>query len=191
MAEPWSWESKRWTVLASMAVMASLYMIMWYFTGGCEPSPEPPAGPPPGADSAIRADPTLKTVQAMQDEAVVDFSCQVAWFFAQRNRLPKDAAETRETAPPGWPALPAATRTGRAITYRPTGERQYDLVLSPPKGTSGAGPMVLPMKIPSGLPTQMGPGPFRAWWDIEHVRGMTDTLQEQIEGMLRPRGRAN
>ncbi|MBL7139428.1 MAG: hypothetical protein ISS74_00815 [Planctomycetes bacterium] len=184
MAEPGSWQSKRWTVLASMAVLASLYMIMWYLTGGCERSPERS----PGTGTVAPADPAFKAIQAMQDEAVADLSRHVAWFYAQRGRLPKDVAEMRETAPPDWPALPTATRTGRTITYRPTDPAQYDLVLAPPKGTSGAGPMVLPMKVPPGLPTQMTPPAFRAWWDIEHVRGMTDKLQEQIEGLLRPHG---
>jgi len=173
VAEAWGWKRKRWTILASLAVSAALTMIGWHLTGGCEPSAEPQA-----------AAPTLKRVQAMADEAVVDFACQVAWFYAQRGRLPTTAAETRETAPAEWPALPTTTRTGRAITYQPTGDTQYHLVLAPPKGRPDAGPIVVPITIPHGLPTQMRPEVFREWWQVEHLRQKMSAFQKQLEGMM-------
>ena len=187
MADSWAWENKRWTVLASLAVLACLYMIMWYLTGGCEPSPEPTPGTGPGG----REEPTLRNVQAVEDEAVVDFSCQVAWFYGQRDRLPKTGAEAHETAPADWPALPTATRSGRAITYRPTGEKQYDLVLAPPRGKPDAGPIVVPMTIPDTLPTQMTPEVFREWWKVEHLRQKMSEFQKHLEGMMRTPGGAD
>ena len=168
---PWSWESKRWTALASLAVLAGLYAVVWYLMGGCERTPQGPTDSP--------ADPTLGILEAMTDANVAETLLHVAWFHATRGRLPADLDELRKADPPaGWPPTPVATTGGRALAYRPTGDETYELTLAAKDGTTGD--LRLAMRVPADMPTGLALQAVRTWWDLEHTRGMLETIRERL-----------
>ena len=139
-AHPWSWESKRWTLLASLVVLAGLYAVMWYLMGGCEltlpglTDDADPAGAP--------SDAALEVIEAMTDANVVELALHVAWFHTRHGRLAADFEELgKADRPPDGPPPRAPTADGQAIAYRPTGERTYELALAGADETQAALPL--------------------------------------------------
>jgi len=186
-AQPWSWQSKRWTALASLVVLAGLYGLMWYLMGGCEPAlPGPTDAPrPAGAPS----DATLEVIEAMADANVVELALHAAWFHTRHGRLAADLEELgKADRPPGWPATPAATADGQAVAYRPTGERTYELALAGADGAAGTpDDLLLAMTVPDNMPTRLTPVALRTWWDLEYTRGMIEKLRQGLN-QLAPTG---
>ncbi|HUU90201.1 MAG TPA: hypothetical protein VM238_03210 [Phycisphaerae bacterium] len=185
--QPWYWESKRWTVLASLVVLAGLYAVMWYLMGGCEPTlPGPTDSPrPAGAPS----DPGLDVIEAMADANVVELALHAAWFHACRGRLPANLEELgKSDRPTGWPPTPAATADGQTIAYRPTGERTYELALAGVDRAAGTpDDLLLAMTVPDNMPTRLAPVALRTWWDLEYARGMMERLRTSLN-QLAPTG---
>jgi hypothetical protein len=171
-----SWQSKRWTALASLVVLVSLYGVMWYLMGGCESTPPDPIG---------AADPTLDTLEAMGDANVKELTLHIAWFHTPRGRLPASLDELRKAKPPaGWPPTPTATTDGRAIAYRATGRRTYELTLG---GKSNAADnLTLPVEVPADVPPAMTPTALRTWWDLEYTRAMMQKLQKRLNTLAPP-----
>lgn len=172
-----AWESKRWTLLASMVVLAGLWATIWWITGGCEPDRKPsdPTAPDAGA--------TLEVLQAMKDRDIQELSLRVAWFYARRGRLPADVDELGGGQNvPAWPPVPTATARGEPLTYRPTGPRTFELLRGRPPGPDGRGKtLALPMEVPDNLPTDMGPDAFRPWWELHCFRQMSERLREAFK----------
>jgi len=179
--DPWSWESKRWTVLASLVVLACLYGVMWYLMGGCEVAPERPTE----ATGSGGADPTLNAIEAMGDANVAELALHAAWFHTRHGRLPADLDElAKADRPAGWPPTPTATADGQAIAYRVTGGPTYELVLSGQDGTADTpDDMPLAMTVPDDMPLHLPPHALRTWWDLEHARAMMEKIRRRIQDL--------
>jgi len=141
---------------------------------GCD-SGEAPAPLPPSDD------PVARTFDLSRDPAVVDLGRRVAWYYAHGGRLPADLKEVRAFVQvPGWPALPETTRAGQAVTYRPTGERAFEIVVGDPAGPAGDRTAIA-VHLPETVPNDLGPEAFATWWELEFIRQQAARLQERLE----------
>ncbi|MEA3368641.1 MAG: hypothetical protein U9R68_11075, partial [Planctomycetota bacterium] len=110
-----------------MLATAALACLVAGCDSGEEPAPLPPSD-----------DPVVRTFDLSRDPAVVDLGRRVAWYYAHGGRLPADLKQVRAFVQvPGWSDLPATTRQGQAVTYRPTGERAFEIVVGDPAGPAG------------------------------------------------------
>jgi hypothetical protein len=141
---------------------------------GCD-SGEEPAPLPPSEDPAIR------DFDASSDPAVMDLGLHVAWYYAHGGRLPASLAQVREhVRVPGWPDLPETTRDGRAVGYRPAGERTFDILIGDPAGPAGRRTAVA-IHLPETVPDDLSPEAFTTWWELEFIRQQTRRLKERLE----------
>ncbi|HUU09155.1 MAG TPA: hypothetical protein VM431_01295 [Phycisphaerae bacterium] len=190
-ANPSSWQSKRWTVLASLVVVAVLYGVVWYLMGGCEPSPAPPAVPGEGAGAEPSVETSSGAVQmfkAMQDPNVVELAYQIACFHAHKKRLPASLDEVRQhTAAWGGQPTPTATRRGIPLTYQPQADRTYTIVVEEKAGPAGQVRAVrIPAEVPVEMPIEMEPDALRVWWDLEYQKQLLDRMRQRLKAVESP-----
>ena len=166
MAYGSSWDSRKWSLLASLVVMLAISAGIYYTMGGCETRPQGPAGA--GDDDATRA---LRAMEALNDQNLLEVSLQIGYFHAHEGRLPRDIEEVRrKVSVPDWAPAPMATSRAAAILYRTTGDRTYEFVLP---GTDGKGgtkdDIVIPQDVPAETPPTLEPGAFRNWWVMKQL----------------------
>jgi hypothetical protein len=175
-------DSRKWATLASMVVMIGLAAVLWwvfYGFGGSGETSETGKSEDAGF---------YRTARAMQDPNVAALAQQVAWYFAQHERLPKDLDELRAAPrPPEWPPAPAATAYGEPIAYAATGERTFTLTLAPRTDAAegAARPVVIVETIPADLPRSMQPAAFAAWWQLEQQKMMLGKVKKGLESLRR------
>ena len=105
----------------------------------------------------------------------------VAWYTAHGGRLPREPAQVREhVTVPGWSEVPLRTEDGRAVTYRPTGERTFEIVVGDASGPAAAR-TVIALTVPENVPTDMAPEVFDQWWGLEVSRQQLRELEERLK----------
>ena len=185
-AHPSSWQSKRWTVLASLVVMAILYGVVWHLMGGCERDTAPPAVPGEGAGSEPSVETSSRAVRmfkAMQDPNVVELAFQIACFHARAKRLPASLEEVRQHAAAwGGQPTPAATSRGVPLAYQPQADRAYTIVVGEKAGPAGqVRPLRIPGEVPAEMPTEMEPDALRVWWDLEYQKQLLERMRQRLK----------
>ncbi len=141
---------------------------------GCD-SGEAPVPSPASGDEAVRAS------RLTDDPAVMDLARNVAWYTAHGSRLPRDTAQVRERVTVSqWAPAPKATADGQPVTYRPTGERTFEIVVGDPSGPAAAQTAVA-LAVPENVPTDMAPALFDEWWKLEVKRQQLGQLKERLE----------
>jgi hypothetical protein len=177
MIDP-SWEGRKWTLLASVGVVAGILGLMWWLTGGCE-SRQPAANPNDSMETYNR---TMQTLQAMQDPNVMELAFRIACFYEMEKRLPASLDELRQNSPAaGLPPPPTVTTRGAPLGYERGADRRYALVLGPEAGPGGAAQELrLPQEVPADRPTKMVPEALRLWWDLQYYK----TMAEKMRGRL-------
>lgn len=142
--------------------------------GGCDSGEEPPPLPSTNA-------PADATSDLFADPAVAGLGRNVAWYTAHGGRLPREPAQVREhVTVPGWSQVPQRTRDGRPVTYRPTGERTFEIVVGDASGPAAAR-TVIALTVPENVPTDMAPEVFDQWWGLEVSRQQLRELEERLK----------
>jgi len=172
-----SWQSRKWSLLAAVAVMASLGGLMWWLVGGCETEPEPD---PAGKTDAEMHDRSHRAMQAMSDQNVIELAFRIACFHQKEKRLPKSLDELKKSAAGAPTPLPTATTRGQTLEYKKTGERTYTLTSTrePPGGPPET--VTIPEEVPATMPA-LDDAALRVWWDLEYYKRMAQELQARMQ----------
>jgi len=171
---------RKWAALASLAVLATLGGLVWWLMGGCEEEPTP------ANNESGLARHSVAMLRTMSDLNILELVLQVAYFQAERGRLPAGIAEVEDaTRRTGWPATPTATTGGVPLLYRPTGPRTYQIVLPGDDGQPGtADDVVIPETVPDDVPRGLDQAAFRLWWVTRQVSGLRDRVPEELRHYL-------
>ncbi|HUX00858.1 MAG: hypothetical protein WBD63_12590 [Phycisphaerae bacterium] len=171
---------RKWAALASLAVLAALGGLVWWLMGGCE------SEPPPANNESDLVQRSVTLLRTMSDSNILELMLQVAYFQAERGRLPAGIAEVEDAMrSTGWPATPTATTRGVPLAYRPTGARTYEIVLPGDDGRPGtADDVVIPETVPDDMPRGLDPAAFRLWWVTRQIGALRDRVPEGLRHYL-------
>ncbi len=169
-----SWQSRKWSLLAAVAVMASLGGLMWWLVGGCETQPGPA-----GKTDAEARDRSYRSMQAMSDQNVIELAFRIACSYHREKRLPASLDELKKAAAGAPTPLPTATTRGQPLEYKKTGERTYTFTFTRERPGGPPETITIPEEVPAAMPA-LDDAALRVWWDLEYYKRMAQELQGRM-----------
>jgi hypothetical protein len=171
-----SWQSRKWSLLTAIVVMAAVGGLMWWLVGGCETKPEPDPAEKTAAEARDRS---YHVMQAMSDQNVIELAFRIACFYHREKRLPASLDELKKSAAGAVAPLPTSTTRGQALEYKKTGERTYTLAFTRERPGGQPETVTIPEEVPAAMPA-LDDAALRVWWDLEYYKRMAQELQGRM-----------